>query len=209
MLKAKVAQKMAEKLDRDTRSIQDTSSSLSEKQAIYMKLYGASESTIRKNTDHTADAFRYFTQPQAKPIETNPIRGKTMLDQVIDRNKTAAKIAGTQIATRKVTEVLVDKVAVMLPAEALPTLKSPLGALLIANLAGVALAMAENNMEYNTRKAATLVTEAMAVNAMTDVMTAFDLPGLISGILQIPEVKNVIDAEASEGAKMADYPGVS
>lgn len=157
------------------------------------------------NSDHMTDAFRYLDKIEAnfKPQKEE----KTMLSQVIDRNKTAAKVAGTQIATRKVTEVLVDKVAVMLPAEALPMLKSPLGALLVANLAGVALAMAENNMEHNTRAAATVVTEAMAVNAMTDVMTAFDLPGLISGILQIPEVKSVIDAETE--VSIEDYPGVS
>ena len=53
-------------------------------------------------------------------------------------------------------------------------------------------------MEHGTNKAVKAVTAAMTVNAMTDVMNAFDLPGLLAGVMDIPEVKEIVSAGTTE-----------
>ena len=53
-------------------------------------------------------------------------------------------------------------------------------------------------MEHGTNKAVKAVTAAMTVNAVTDVMNAFDLPGLLAGVMDIPEVKEIVSAGTTE-----------
>lgn len=128
---------------------------------------------------------------------------KTMLDTILSYNKDAVKTATTLTATKAVTEIVTDKLASVLPAEASAVLNTPFGALLVANLAAVGVEMATGSLSHKTEKAARQVTEAMAVNAMQDILAQFDLPGLITSVMSIPEVSNLLsEDEANINVKL-------
>ena len=119
-----------------------------------------------------------------------------MLDTVVTSNKQAAKTAATQIATRAVVEAVAIKLEPVLPEGAAAFLDTPLGMLTLANAANIGLQVGGQSLGYKVQKSAQVVVNAMLVNAMTDVMQQFDLPGLIESIMSITEVRELLDEEA-------------
>jgi hypothetical protein len=135
---------------------------------------------------------KIFTPEFTQELTTNA-EEKTMLDKVMSYNKEAVKSASTLAATKAVTQVVTDKLAAVVPAEVGAFLQTPLGAVVVANIAQVAVEVAADSMEYKTAGAARSVTKAMGTNAMSDVIAQFDLPGLVQSVLAIPEVSNAIN----------------
>jgi hypothetical protein len=141
------------------------------------------------------DKMGYYST--ALPNTKINVKGnKTMLNTLMNVNKRAAKTAATQTATRKVSELLTAKLVSVLPAESAAILNGPLGALIVANLAGVALILADDQLDSKTRTIGALVTDAMTVNAMADVLAKIDVTSLIQGVMSIPEVAALGETDA-------------
>lgn len=163
--------------------------------------YDNREALFKQLLDDDSFQLLKFHTPETKfnPKEmrfTNINGEKNMLNTVVNSNKEAAKRAATQIATRSVIEAVLIKLEPSLPEGVSEFLDTPIGTLVFANAANVALQVGGEHLGYKGREAAHIVVDAMMINAMTDVMQHFDLPGLIESVMSITEVKELINAEA-------------
>jgi hypothetical protein len=149
--------------------------------------------TMSRAMWHQKHSSTKIFNPEFTQELTTNAEEKTMLDKVMNYNKEAVKSASTLAATKAVTQVVTDKLAAVVPAEVGAFLQTPLGAVVVANIAQVAVEVAADSMEYKTAGAARSVTKAMGTNAMSDVIAQFDLPGLVQSVLAIPEVSNAIN----------------
>lgn len=124
--------------------------------------------------------------------------GTNMLDTVINTNRKAAKEAATLVATRKVSQVLTAKIKDVAPESVKPFVDTAIGAVVLANIAAIALSSAGNGLSSTNFRTATKIVDAMNVNAMTDVMTSFDLAGILEAILSMPEISDITDDFAND-----------
>lgn len=113
-------------------------------------------------------------------------RKKPMLDTLLQKNKKAAGSTANLVAAKTVNGLVMDKIEPMLPENVRPFAKTPLGALVLANIAMAALGTAQDSMEHKTFRRLDKLADAMIVEAMSSLMAQVDLPGLIQGLLAVP-----------------------
>ena len=103
--------------------------------------------------------------------------------QQIDANVSAGKVAASITAGKTLNNILIDKIKPQLPLMLKGYADTPLGTVVVANIADVAV---KQFMPYN--KKANLATKAMMEAAMVDMLASFDLEKMVNEVINSVEL---------------------
>lgn len=119
---------------------------------------------------------------------------RSMIENLVHANKRAATQAAQVTAGKTVNTLVVDKLVPLLPAGVQEYAHTPLGRLVIANLAlSVAQVYKESTMSRNAHEVAK-VTQYMVDSAVYDLVDSVNIDQLISDFLSIDVVQGLLDS---------------
>lgn len=122
----------------------------------------------------------YVYECECDGYETNEEETKMSekMKEIIEDNAEAAKVAAKIVAGRTLNEAVMDKVVPQLPMLIRGYAKTPIGAVVVANLVNFGV---QNFMQDNEKAA--WVADAMMVAAMTEALSSFNLEKILKEVI--------------------------
>lgn len=127
------------------------------------------------------------------PWEPTIYEEKTMLEKTIETNKTAAANVAYLTAGKTLNTLVANKLLPLLPENVQVYALTPLGQLVLANIASSLVQIAPGTKAVSTEQLETL-TGAMIESAMLDVVNTIKIDQLISEFLSAEGVSNLLDS---------------
>ena len=147
-----------------------------------LRTYGGGlklQSDLKSGAANTDIVYKYYsgTDPYMK-INQEETKMSDKVKEVIEDNAEAAKVAAKIVAGRTLNEAVMDKVVPQLPMLVRGYAKTPIGAVVVANLVNFGV---QNFMQDNEKAA--WVADAMMVAAMTEALSSFNLEKILKEVI--------------------------